>query len=124
MREKRKFIRFDVALKVAYIIRREPKIEKSGTTRDISAQGMQLLTNDKIKPGDKLDLKIFLPEALNPAHVRGIVVWSIESGDAKGHSYSAGVDFEKIEEDNKNTFLRFLCGLMYEGDKKEEEQGS
>jgi c-di-GMP-binding flagellar brake protein YcgR len=121
MREKRKFIRFDIALKVAYIIRREPKIERSGTTRDISAQGMQLLTNDKIiKPGDKLDLKIFLPEALNPAHVRGIAVWSKDPEDAKSHSYSAGIDFEKIEEDNKNTFLRFLCSLMYTGDKKEE----
>ncbi len=112
MREKRRFIRFNIALKVAYIVRREPKIEKFGTTRDISAQGMQLLTSDKIKPGDKLDLKIFLPEALNPAHIRGVAVWSKEPEAAKSHSYNAGIDFEKIEEDNKNTFLKFLCGLM------------
>jgi c-di-GMP-binding flagellar brake protein YcgR len=120
MREKRRFIRFNIALKVAYIVRREPKIEKFGTTRDISAQGMQLLTSDKIKPGDKLDLKIFLPEALNPAHIRGVAVWSKEPEAAKSHSYNAGIDFEKIEEDNKNTFLKFLCSLMYTENKKEE----
>jgi len=49
------------------------------------------------------------------------VVWSIESGSSKSHSYSSGIDFEKIEEDNKNTFLKFLCDLMYAkiGEKKE-----
>lgn len=119
MREKRRFIRFEIALKVAYIVRKEQKIEKFGTTRDISVQGIQLLTSDKIKPGDKLDLKIFLPEALNPAHIRGIAIWSKEQDAAKSHSYSAGIDFEKIEEDNKNTFLNFLCGLMYIRGKKE-----
>ena len=122
MREKRSFIRFNIALKVAYIVRREPKIERFGTTRDISAQGMQLLTSDKIiKPGDKLDLKIFMPEALNPAHIKGVAVWSKEPEEAaKTHLYSSGIDFEKIEEDNKNTFLKFLCSLMYMGNKKEE----
>ncbi len=120
MREKRSFIRFEIALKVAYIVQEEPKIEKFGSTMDISAQGMQLLTSDKIKLGDKLDLKIFLPKSLNPAHIRGIAVWSKEPDSAKSDSYSAGIDFEKIEEDNKNTFLSFLCGLMYTRDKKEE----
>ncbi|MEK7868464.1 MAG: PilZ domain-containing protein [Candidatus Omnitrophota bacterium] len=122
MREKRRFIRFAIALKVAYIVQRDPKTEKLGTTKDVSAQGMQLLTSDKLELGDKVDLKIFVPEALNPAHMKGIVVWSRELDSPKSHSYSAGIDFGKIEEDNKNTFLKFLCDLMYSkiGDKKEE----
>jgi len=123
MREKRRFIRFDIALKVAYIVQRDPKTEKLGTTKDVSAQGMQLLTGDKLETGDKVDLKIFVPEALNPAHIKGIVVWSKEPGTLpESRSHNAGIDFLKIEEDNKNTFLKFLCDLMYEkiGDKKEE----
>ena len=120
MREKRRFIRFNIVLKVAYIVQKDPKIEKFSTTINISAQGLQLLTSDKLEPGDSVDLKIFLPEALNPAHVRGVVVWSKELGAAESHPYSAGIDFEKIEEDNKNTFLKFLCSLMRPEDKKEE----
>lgn len=122
MREKRRFIRFAIALKVAYIVQRDPKTEKLGTTKDVSAQGMQLLTSDKLELGDKVDLKIFVPEALNPAHMKGIVVWSRELDSPKSHSCNAGIDFGKIEEDNKNTFLKFLCDLMYAkiGDKKEE----
>lgn len=121
MREKRKFIRFDIALKVAYIAQKEPKVEKIGATKDISATGMQLLSGDKLEPGDKLDLKIFMPEALNPAHMKGVVVWSSGLDSAKNYPYSAGIDFVKIEEDNKNTFLKFLCNLMYEkiGKKKD-----
>lgn len=122
MREKRRFIRFDIALKVAYIVQKEPKTEKLGTTKDVSAQGMQLLTSDKLEPGDKVDLKIFVPEALNPAHMKGIVIWSREPDSSKSRSCSTGIDFGRIEEDNKNTFLKFLCDLMYEkiGDKREE----
>jgi len=122
MREKRRFIRFDIVLKVAYIVQKELKTEKLGTTKNVSAQGMQLLTSDKLEQGDKVDLKIFVPEALNPAHMKGIVMWSKDPEPAKSHSYSAGIDFGKVEEDNKNTFLKFLCDLMYAkiGNKKEE----
>ena len=114
MREKRRFIRFDIALKVAYIAQKEPKAEKIGSTRDISATGMQLLTSDKLEQGDKVELKVFVPDALNPAHMKCTVVWSRESDSVKNYHYSSGIDFVKIEEDNKNTFLKFLCGLMRE----------
>jgi c-di-GMP-binding flagellar brake protein YcgR len=113
MREKRRFIRFNIALKDAYIVKKEPRTEKLGITKDLSAQGMQLLTSDKLSSGDKLDLKLFVPEALNPAHIKGIVMWSRDLESSKSHPYSAGIDFGKIEEDNKNTFLKFLCDLMY-----------
>jgi len=121
MREKRRFIRFDIVLKVAYIVQKELRAEKLGTTKNVSAQGMQLLTGDKLEPGDRVDLKIFVPEALNPVHMKGVVMWSKDPEPVKSHSYSAGVDFGKVEEDNKNTFLKFLCDLMYAktGDRKE-----
>lgn len=113
MREKRRFIRFEIALKVNYAIQSEPKIEKTGTTKDVSSGGMQLLTEEKLEPGNRLGLKMFIPEALNPAHLNGIVLWSKEIPSGKKASYSAGIEFGDIEEDNKNTFLKFLCDLMY-----------
>jgi hypothetical protein len=71
------------------------------------------LTEERLEIGSKVEFKIFVPEALNPAHLNGIVLWSKEITSEKGPSYAAGIEFGKIEEDNKNTFLRFLCGLMY-----------
>jgi len=113
MREKRRFIRFEIALKINYAIQTEPKIEKTGKTKDVSSGGMQLLTEERLEPGSRLGLKVFIPEALNPAHLNGTVLWSKEIPSTKKASYSAGIEFGKIEEDNKNTFLRFLCDLMY-----------
>lgn len=113
MREKRRFIRFEISLKVNYTIQKEPKIEKIGITKDVSAGGIQLLTQERIDIGKKLEFKIFLPEALNPVHLNGIALWSREAASAKEPSFCTGIEFGKIEEDNKNTFLRFLCDLMY-----------
>lgn len=113
MREKRRFIRFEIALKVHYYVQKEPKTEKTGITRDVSAGGMHLVTQERLETGSKVELKLFIPEALNPAHLAGIVLWSKEIADAKKPSYSSGIEFGDIEEDNKNTFLKFLCDLMY-----------
>ena len=113
MREKRRFIRFEIALKVNYAIQSEPKIERTGMTKDVSSGGIQLLTEEKLIIGSRLQLKLFIPEALNPVHLNGVVLWSKEKTSGKKVSHGAGIEFGKIEEDNKNTFLRFLCNLMY-----------
>ena len=114
MKEKRRFIRFDISLKVNFIVQKKDlKLERTGITRDISAGGLQLLTEEKLESGNKLMLKVFIPGALNPAHLKGIVLWSKELSTSKGPSYGAGIEFGDVEEDNKNTFLRFLCDLMY-----------
>ncbi|MBC8473537.1 MAG: PilZ domain-containing protein [Candidatus Omnitrophica bacterium] len=114
MKEKRRFIRFEISLKVNFIVQKKDlKVEKTGITRDISAGGLQLLTEEKLENGNKLVLKVFIPGALNPAHLNGIVMWSKDLVTDKGPSYGAGIEFDDVEEDNKNTFLRFLCDLMY-----------
>jgi len=114
MKEKRRFIRFEISLKVNFIVQKKDlKVERIGITRDISAGGLQLLTEEKLESGNKLALKVFIPGALNPAHLNGIVLWSKELSTSKGPSYGSGIEFGNVEEDNKNTFLRFLCDLMY-----------
>lgn len=113
MREKRRFIRFEIALKANYIVQKEKKIEKTGITKDVSAGGMRLLTEEKLETGSRLEFKIFIPEALNPVHLNGVVLWSRERTSGNTPSYGAGIEFGQVEEDNKNTFLRFLCDLMY-----------
>ena len=114
MREKRRFIRFEISLKVNYTIQKEPRIEKTGVTKDVTVGGIQLLTNEQLEIGSKLELKMFLPTALNPVHLAGIVLWSKETASNTGHSYNTGIEFGDIEEDNKSTFLKFLCDLMYQ----------
>ncbi len=113
MKERRRFIRFETALKVRYIVQyQDPPVEKTGTTKNLTAEGIQVVTETPLSEGDSLELKIDLPKAPNPVHIYGSVVWSEESKTAEGSIYNSGIKFIKIEEDNKNTFLKFLCELM------------
>ncbi len=123
MKEKRRFIRFILALKVDYTTQKEPKILKTGLTKDVSAGGIQLLTKEKLEKGKKIGFKIFIPEASNPVHLNGRVMWSKDSSTDDNLPYTAGIEFGKIEEDNKDTFLRFLCGLMYKKIEKPDTEG-
>lgn len=113
MREKRRFIRFNISLKLNYTVQKEPRVEKTGMTKDVSAGGMQILTEEKLATGSRLGIRFFIPNAPNPAHLSAVVLWSKEAPGEKKLSYTAGVEFKGIEEDNKNTFLKFLCDLMY-----------
>jgi len=123
MKEKRRFIRFILALKVDYTTQKEPGILKTGTTKDVCAGGIQLLTKEKLEKGKKVGLKIFIPDASNPVHLSGKVMWSKETAADDKLPYTAGIEFGKIEEDNKDTFLRFLCDLMYKKIEKPEMEG-
>ncbi|MFH1782817.1 MAG: PilZ domain-containing protein [Candidatus Omnitrophota bacterium] len=109
MKEKRRFIRFETAVKINYILQKEPKIEKTAKTKNVNTGGLQLITDEKLDAGSKVELKIFVPDGLNPVHMNGVVLWS--KGDDK--PFNSGIEFGKVEEDNKNTFLKFLCELMY-----------
>lgn len=114
MREKRRFIRFEAMLKVKYIVQdKETPIERNGITKNLTAEGIQLVTDEPILEGVSIELKVELPGALNPVHIYGSVVWTEESKTEKGSVFNSGIKFIKIEEDNKNTFLKFLCELMY-----------
>ncbi|MFC1666406.1 PilZ domain-containing protein [Candidatus Omnitrophota bacterium] len=122
MREKRRFIRFNISLKIAYTVQKDPKVERTGMTKDVSAGGMQILTEENLQTGSRLEIKVFIPEAANPAHLSAVVLWSKKKDpEDKKLSHSAGIEFKGIEEDNKSTFLKFLCDLMYR--KIEEKEG-
>ncbi len=121
MKEKRRFIRFALSSKIDYIVQKEPKVEKMGMTKNVSAEGMQLLTEEKLDTGKKIDFKIFTPDALNPVHLNGRILWSKEISKGEKLSYCSGIEFGKIEEDNKTTFLKYLCDMMYKKIGKLEE---
>ena len=60
-----------------------------------------------------LDVALTLPEAKNPVHIQSNVVWHSPASGAGQELADVGFEFIKIEEDNKNTFLKFFCDLIY-----------
>ncbi|MBN1871865.1 MAG: PilZ domain-containing protein [Candidatus Omnitrophica bacterium] len=113
MEERRKYIRLEVPVHLQYIIDGET-MRKDVTTKDLSCDGLRFICSNDISSGLNLEMNLMIPDASNPVHVNGKVVWSKRLTLEDGSPYEVGVEFSKIEEDNKNTFLKYLCDLIYD----------
>ena len=111
--ERRKHIRLPAEIPFCYAAAECNAIEK-GTTKNISAEGIGFETGNKgLKEDDILELNLRIPASPNPVHARGRVVWKKKTETDDAAPFDVGVEFVSIEEDNKNTFLKFLCDMIY-----------
>jgi c-di-GMP-binding flagellar brake protein YcgR len=112
--ERRRYIRLKVPVEIKYAVSGDSRI-RSAVSKNISADGLRLETADKdIKKSDILELKLSIPGASNPVHAKASVVWKKRLSLVDGAPFDLGLEFNEIEEDNKNTFLKFFCDLIYE----------
>jgi c-di-GMP-binding flagellar brake protein YcgR len=110
--ERRKFVRLDAPIEVDYAMIGGNRIH-AVISKDISAEGMRFEARDKdLAEAKVVELKLNVPGP-NPIHAKGRVVWKRKLSLADSAPFDVGIEFEEIEEDNKNTFLKYLCDLMY-----------
>ena len=110
--EKRKYLRLNNVLEVEYILPNSGRMY-TASTKDISAVGLRFIANEKLEKGATLEIKLKLPNVQNAIHASGRVAWSKKASLENDSPFDVGVEFLKIEEDNKNTFLKYLCDLIY-----------
>lgn len=116
--ERRKYIRLSAPIGLSYVVSGKDKIGRT-VSKDISPVGVRLETGQKIDPGTTLKLTLELPKMPNPVHAQGKVVWVKRVSSVDASPYEIGVEFTRIEEDNKNTFLKYLCDVIYNRAKKD-----
>ncbi len=110
--ERRKYLRIEAPPVGLRVITGDGDIEKP-KLKDISPIGIRFETKKELKDGEKLELTLELPDTKNPVHIRGKVVWYKKTSLENHAPFDIGCAFIKIEEDNKNTFLKYFCDLMY-----------
>ncbi|MFA6142225.1 MAG: PilZ domain-containing protein [Candidatus Omnitrophota bacterium] len=111
--ERRSYLRLKTALNTTYTVTGSNRIHKAAA-EDISAEGLRLVASDKsLKEGDALEMKLEIPGGNNPVHANGRVIWKRKLSLEDASPLSVGVELVEIEEDNKNTFLKFVCDLIY-----------
>ena len=110
--ERRKFIRLEVPLELKFIVEKD-HVRREVTTKDISCEGLRFISEHPIKEGVSLELNLNIPVASNPVHMKGKVVWLKRLSTTDSSPSEVGIEFTHIEEDNKNTFLKYLCDLIY-----------
>jgi c-di-GMP-binding flagellar brake protein YcgR len=119
--ERRRYIRLKTPVSVTYTVPGSGTIHSS-ITKDMSADGLRLETKARgIEKGSVLELKLELHGANNPVHAKGKVVWIRQLSLEDEAPYDIGIELTEIEEDNKNTFLKFLCNLIYNLPKESED---
>lgn len=118
--ERRKYIRLKTPVAVTCTVPNTGTVHSS-VTKDISTDGLRLEIKAKnIEKGSILELKLELSGANNPVHAKGKVVWVNQISLEDDAPYDIGIEFTEIEEDNKNTYLKFLCDLIYNLPKESE----
>lgn len=111
IKERRRYIRLEVPINIVIRKQAEPTKDYKIPSKNISASGTLVEIEDQLPAGSLLELKLIIPEAPNPVHATGEVVWTTKDPDR--NIFNTGIQFTKIEEDNKNTFLKFLCDSIY-----------
>lgn len=111
--DRRRHIRLKAPLSLSYNVIDAGEVRQT-TTKDISADGLRFETHDKaFGENAVLEVKLGIPEAANAVHAKCRVVWKKKLSLEDRAPFDVGVEFIEIEEDNKNTFLKFLCDLIY-----------
>ncbi|MDD5495554.1 MAG: PilZ domain-containing protein [Candidatus Omnitrophica bacterium] len=111
--ERRRYIRLQTPITISFAV---PETGKVYTTsvKNISADGLRFETRDKhLKESSEIEFKLDISAATNPVHAKGRVVWKKKLSLEDAAPFDVGIEFIEIENDNKNTFLKFLCDLIY-----------
>jgi len=111
--ERRRYIRLIAPIPVTCTVPETGSIYNT-VTKDISADGLRIESEAKdLNISGIVELKLEIYGAHNPVHAKGKIVWKKKLSLEDNAPFDVGVEFVEIEEDNKNTFLKFLCDLIY-----------
>ena len=115
-RERRSYIRTGASVPIVLHLKEKGADEEiKAYARNISATGIMFESDRELPVGVEASINLNAPDTSNPVHCTGRIIWSTPISQTK--KFHCGIEFLSIEEDNKNTFLKFLCDAIYKSDK-------
>lgn len=101
MGEKRKYPRFETALPVEWV--KKNKVLGKAQMVDISRKGFRLLSNFPIKPGNRMNFRIHVPERGSTFLLKGKNIWNRFCDSQR----EAGFVFKRIRSSSKSLLLDY-----------------
>lgn len=110
--ERRKYLRVAAPLKIR-VIGKDNTVHET-ITKDVSPIGLRFEVKDEgLNVNDEVEIKVEMPKNMSPVHAKAKIVWKKKVSTEDASPFEIGCEFTRIEEDNKNTFLKFFCDLLY-----------
>lgn len=90
---------FEANIEISQTSKRpEGRLSYHATTRNISAEGICFYSSQRLRKGDRLDLKFLIPGSSIPVYMQGRVCWSKSMPKTEGMpDYDTGVHLTLIE---------------------------
>lgn len=113
MKERRQFVRWNVAVAVRY---KDPDRETTlvSKVKDISNGGLSIYLPQRLDYDALLDMKVDMPESIGPIRVTGKVVWQEGSVDYENNNILAGVKFANISYSDRDKIYEYVCKFQRE----------
>ena len=114
LRERRRFVRFDDEIKIRYNLLSDERNAKYSKSSNLSRKGLCLLTYEKLKEKNYLELEMEVPGFSKPLKLTGQVMWikDLSTQDAQGRRlFYTGIRFYKINPEDEAVLLTHLNKL-------------
>ncbi len=118
--QKRTYVRINVAIPIDFRllpIEGERGEALQGITADISAGGMLLLSAEGMEEGQKLEIEVKLPDA-SSIYCQAHIVRVISKANEEGGDYKYAVEYDDINEGQRDRIFRFIFDKQREWLKK------
>lgn len=107
MNERRKFMRFDVAIEIEYMVPGNGiPVEGISIAKNISREGIQVALNSKLLPCTEIEMKLKIPGDAGPSYAKGDLVW-IDKDDANAEA-AAGIKLTQISPFDRTRILDYV----------------
>jgi PilZ domain len=89
----------------------QKKMIKTGDSKDVSADGLFLVSEHLLVPGDIVRLDVVLPHEAKPIRAFSEVVWCSDAGLPEG-KHGSGIYFMALREEDKDRMHRFITEAL------------
>lgn len=95
----------------AMIALEEKKVLLSGRSKDVSAEGLFLISDRFLEKGDILKLEVNLPDEPKPVRAFSEVIWVSDHGLPEGR-HGAGIYFMALRDEDADAIGRFVASTL------------
>jgi hypothetical protein len=93
----------------------QKRIPRAGDSKDVSAEGLFLISEQHLAKGDILKIEVVLPEESHPVRAFSEVVWTSDEGMPFGQ-HGSGIFFMALRDEDSEKIQRFVSKTL-EGEK-------